>query len=83
MLGALREAHAAGADLGSRAPHIQAAGTTLSAMARALREAARQPFSAQPEPKLFCSEAEQHLLDLAGAIERLADLAAGFPDTEK
>lgn len=41
VLGALREAHAAGADLGSRAPHIQAAGTTLSAMARALREAAR------------------------------------------
>lgn len=80
VLGQLRQAHETGADLGPRAPHIQAGITSLREMARALRLSAQQPRSAQPGPKLFSPGTEQHLLDLASTVEHLADCAAAFSE---
>ncbi|WP_036266412.1 hypothetical protein [Methylobacterium sp. 10] len=76
----LRQAHEAGADLGPRAPHIRAAAPICRNMAQELRRATQEPNLTNPNHKLLDTAAEEILLDLADAIERLANLAAEFPD---
>ncbi|MFF8802834.1 MULTISPECIES: hypothetical protein [unclassified Methylobacterium] len=60
-------------------PHIHAAAPVCRDKVHKQRQAAQELHPSNSAHKLFDAAAEEILLSLADAIERLADLAADFP----
>ena len=79
----LREAHAGGADLGSRLPHIHAAAGTFRKLAADLRLAVDRLIADASAEDRVDIHAVAALRKYVEGIEQLAELAANFPGLDQ
>jgi hypothetical protein len=75
-----RQAHEAGVDVGSWVPHIHAAADTFRQLAEELRRAVEALLAARPSAGPADRAAEAALRRCIAGAERLAELAAAFPN---